>query len=89
VKSATTQVADQITLMGSLTGVSATTKTSLVGKLNDIQTSLAAGQINTACNQLGAYVNQIMALQGKQQIKSLDATMLLTNANRIMSVLGC
>jgi hypothetical protein len=89
VKSATTQVADQITLVGNLTGVSAATKPSLIAKLNDIETSLAGGQINTACNQLGAYVNQIMALQGKQQITQSAATQLVNNANRIMSVLGC
>jgi hypothetical protein len=60
-----------------------------MGKLTDIQTSLAAGQVNTACNQLVAYVNQITALQGKKQVTQSAATQLINNADRIMAVLGC
>jgi len=89
VKGASAQVSDQITLVQSLSGTSAMIKTSLIDKLNAIQASLNAGQTTDACNQLGAYINQITGLQGKKQISQADATLLINNAKQIRAVLGC
>lgn len=47
-----------------------------------------AGAIGTACNQLGAFVNEVNAQTGKA-ITSADAAALLELATRIRAVLGC
>jgi hypothetical protein len=89
VKDASTQVADQKALIQGMAGVSAGTKASLIDQLGEIEASIEAGEIKTACNQLDAYISQIEALQGKKQIAKQDASLLIANANRIKSVLGC
>lgn len=64
---------------------------SLDAKLNAALAALdaaRAGAIGTACNQLGAFANEVNAQTGKA-ITSADAAALLGLAMRIRAVLGC
>lgn len=46
------------------------------------------GNTGTACNQLGAFINQVQAQAGKQ-LTSVQAIQLILSATQIRSVLGC
>jgi hypothetical protein len=51
-------------------------------------TNLNGGSITAACNQLGAFVNQVRAQTGKQLAPG-QATTLIAQATRIMGGLAC
>jgi hypothetical protein len=57
-------------------------------KLNNVQKALSDGNTNNACGQLGAFINQVRAKSGKDLTQE-QAAMLIMNASRIQSVIGC
>jgi hypothetical protein len=64
---------------------------SLDAKLLAAQSSLAAAKkndLNTACNQIGAFINSVSAQSGNQ-ITASQASQLVGQANLIMSALMC
>jgi hypothetical protein len=61
---------------------------SLTAKLNSVIASLAAGATNAACNQLNAFINEVMAQSGKK-ITTSDAKFLIDQAQQIRAVLAC
>ncbi|CAA9575274.1 MAG: hypothetical protein AVDCRST_MAG49-4093 [uncultured Thermomicrobiales bacterium] len=48
----------------------------------------SAGDLESACGKLGAFINEVGA-QADNQIGAADAQALLTDASRIVAVLGC
>ncbi|HET9400411.1 MAG TPA: hypothetical protein VFO34_05630 [Candidatus Acidoferrales bacterium] len=64
---------------------------SLDAKLAAAQASLAAAKnndLNTACNQIGAFINAVSAQSGRQ-ITVTQATQLIGQVNNVSSVLTC
>jgi hypothetical protein len=62
--------------------------TSLDAKLRAAQASLAAGHIITTCNQINAFINEVMAQSGKK-LTVTQANQLVAQANIIKTGLGC
>jgi len=61
---------------------------SLTAKLNSVLASLAAGATTAACNQLNAFINEVMAQSG-HKITTSDANFLIDQAQQIRAVLAC
>ena len=61
---------------------------SYVAKLESIADSIAAGDIQDACNQLGAFENEVNAQTGKK-LTQTEADALLTAVSEIKTTLGC
>ena len=51
--------------------------------------ALQANSITTACNKLGAFVNEVQAQSGKEVITIVQANQLMAAANLIRVSLGC
>jgi hypothetical protein len=83
VKGATEQLAD---LLAALTNVRP--GTSLADKIRQVQAYAAANDLPDACSTLTAFVKEATAQSGKT-LSSDQATTLITNAQRIKTVLGC
>lgn len=64
------------------------TETSLLAKLDAAMAALAAGDTKTACNNLGAFINEVQAQSGKK-IPAPDADALIKLAEQIKTGLGC
>jgi probable HAF family extracellular repeat protein len=64
------------------------TENSLLTKLEHAQEVLAAGDIATACNLLGAFINETSAQSGKK-IDAADAAELIDRAEEIRAAIGC
>src|SRR2546428_921641 len=62
--------------------------TSLTAKLNAALAAVNAGDVATACTKLQDFINETRAQAGKM-IPMTDATLLVTEAERIRAVLGC
>jgi hypothetical protein len=62
--------------------------TSLIDKVTTAQTSLAAGDVASTCIALTGFSNQVKAHAGKT-IPAATASMLLTDAATIKTLLGC
>jgi hypothetical protein len=62
--------------------------TSLVDKLQAVQTAIAANDTSGACGTLQAFIHEVQAQSGKH-LTSDQAAQLITAANRIRAVLGC
>lgn len=63
-------------------------KSSLLASLDAAQSSLARGDVATACNQLSAFINKTSAQSGKA-ISATLASQLIDAARRERVVLGC
>ena len=61
---------------------------SLPAKVRSIRSSLAAGDLDAACGQLGAFVNELQA-QAAKSVPEPKAQELIAAATRIRAVLGC
>jgi len=61
---------------------------SLIEKLGAAQNSLGAGNQTAACNQLGAFINEVSAQSGKQ-LTADPADQLIGSAQEIRNALGC
>jgi len=61
---------------------------SLIEKLGAAQSSLGAGNQTAACNQLGAFVNEVNAQSGKQ-LTADQADQLIGSAQEIRNALSC
>lgn len=61
---------------------------SLVKKLEHAQDAIDAGDINRACNQLSAFINEVEAQAGKK-LTQAQADQLIADANAIKTALGC
>ncbi len=77
-------------LVGTIQGLNlpAGTATSLLAKLSAVLQSIALGDTVTACNQLGAFINEVHAQSGKK-ISAADAAALIATASQIRATLGC
>jgi beta propeller repeat protein len=87
---ATAQLASLAGLINSL-NLKRGIENSLDAKLNAALAALdaaRAGATGTACNVLGAFINEVNAQTGKA-ITAVDASLLLAVAQQIRSVLGC
>jgi len=62
--------------------------TSLIAKLQNAQSSLAAGNTTAACNQLGAYINEAQAQSGKS-LTADQASQLVAATRLIQTSLKC
>jgi len=56
--------------------------------LQNVLSSLSAGNTGAACNQLGAFINQVQAQSGKK-LTIPEANQLLRSATNAMAALGC
>lgn len=63
-------------------------ESSLIAKLQNAIASAEAGNFTSACSQLHAFVNQVIAQSGNQ-IPTPQASQLLTVANQLRVSLGC
>ncbi len=63
-------------------------ESSLIEKLGAAQSSLGAGNLTAACNQLGALINELSAQSGKQ-LTADQAGQLIGYAQEIRNALGC
>ena len=61
---------------------------SLIVKLEDAQQELEAGNIAGACDDLGAFINQVQAQAGKK-LTTDQANQLVAAASEIRALLGC
>lgn len=61
---------------------------SLLVKLQAALSALAAGDTTTACNNLGAFINEVQAQSGKK-IPAQDAADLIKKAEELKKALGC
>jgi hypothetical protein len=62
--------------------------TSLAGKVQQAQTSLAAGDVADTCGTLGGFIHEVQAQAGKS-ISNAQAQQLVDMATRIQAVVGC
>jgi HYR domain len=65
------------------------TTTALNTKLQEAEDAIAAGDIATACGDLGAFINQVDAQADKKRLTRAQADQLTAEAQRIRQVLGC
>jgi HYR domain len=63
--------------------------TALNTKLLEAEAAIAAGDIATACGDLGAFINQVDAQVDKKRLSRVQADQLTAEALRIQRVLGC
>lgn len=63
--------------------------TSLIVKLNAASASLERGQPHVACNQLGAFINELNALMQAGQLPASEGQPFVDEANAISIQLGC
>ena len=61
----------------------------LVDKLDKIALKLAAGNTRPACNQLGAFINQVQAFRNNGSLTSAAAQSLIDQAQVVRNNLGC
>jgi uncharacterized repeat protein (TIGR01451 family) len=64
-------------------------ETSLVTKLDGAEQKVAAGRIRPACNELGAFVNEVQDLAARGELTTAQATLLIDQAGLIRSVIPC
>jgi virginiamycin B lyase len=64
------------------------TERSLLAKLENAQRKVDAGQIAVACNDLGAYLNEVRAQNGKK-LEAAYAQDLIDTAGAVQDALGC
>jgi hypothetical protein len=62
--------------------------TSLADKVALARSDLAAGDIASTCNTLSGFIQEVKA-QADKMIPAATASMLITDAQRIQTVLGC
>ena len=65
------------------------TTTALNTKLQEAEAAIAAGDIATACGDLGAFINQVDAQAEKKRLTRAQADQMTADALRIQQVLGC
>ena len=64
------------------------TENSLTVKLENALSAVEAGDVESACDLLGAFINQVEAQTGKK-IPAADAVILIEDATSILEMLGC
>lgn len=64
------------------------TENSLIVKLENALSALEDGDVESACNLLGAFIHQVEAQAGKK-IPASDAASLIEEATSIRAMLGC
>jgi uncharacterized repeat protein (TIGR01451 family) len=64
-------------------------ETSLVTKLHGAEQKVAADRIRPACNELGAFVNEVQDLAAGGELTTAQATLLIDQAGLIRSVIPC
>jgi hypothetical protein len=64
-------------------------KNSLISKLNAASDAINRGNLTAACNQLGAFINEVNALVQSQQLDQTIGQGLLGDAQAIQGALGC
>ncbi|PWT94311.1 MAG: hypothetical protein C5B55_02930 [Blastocatellia bacterium] len=62
---------------------------SLIVKLEAAQASIASGNSNAACNQVGAFINEVDALIKSGRLTSAQGLQLIGEAETILGGLGC
>ena len=70
-------------------GLSSGAANSLTSKLNAALSSASSGNPTAACNQLGAFINEVNAAAKTNKISSADAATLIGQANGLRAALGC
>jgi len=81
------QIAGLIALVQSL-GLHPGTANSLIVKLQAAASALDRGNLQAACGNLGAFLNEVNAQEGKK-LTAAQADLLIAEATRIRAVLGC
>ncbi|MDH5265210.1 MAG: HYR domain-containing protein, partial [Betaproteobacteria bacterium] len=84
---ATEQIADLIDLVYSF-NLRRGIENSLDAKLRNLLSAAGAGNVTTACNLLGAFINEVQAQSGKA-ITTVQANQLISAANQARAALGC
>lgn len=84
---ATEQIADLIDLVNSF-NLRQGIENSLDAKLRNLLSAAGAGNVTTACNLLGAFINEVQAQSGKA-ITTVQANQLISAANQAKAALGC
>ncbi len=81
------QINGLITLVQGL-GLPSGTANSLIVKLQAAASALDRGNLQAACGNLGAFLNEVNAQTGKK-LMAAQADLLIAEATRIRAVLGC
>ena len=87
VKGAAEQIRSNIALVQRL-GLQSGTANSLSAKLQASKSGLDRGNLEAACGNLGAILNEVNAQTGKK-LTAVQAGLLIAEATRIRAVLGC
>ena len=69
-------------------GLQSGTANSLIVKLQGAASALDRGNIEAACDNLGAFLNEVNAQSGKK-LTAAQADLLIAEATRLRAVLGC
>ena len=81
------QINGLVALVQSL-GLPPETANSLIVNLQGAASALDRGNIQAACGNLGAFLNEVKAQEGKK-LTAAQAGLLIAEATRIRAVLGC
>ena len=87
VKGAAEQLTDLVTIVNNLP-LNQGNVNSLLSKLNQALASVSGENTGSACNTLGAFINEVTTKRGTQ-ISASDADLLIAKATQIGAVLGC
>jgi hypothetical protein len=82
------KVDDLISLISGL-GIPSGAGQSFKSKLDAVKKAIAAGDIETACSLLNAFINEVTAQQGKKKLTGAQAAQLISEATEIKTLLGC
>jgi hypothetical protein len=88
VKGGGTQLTELQNEVNKLTAVDSSTLKNLTSILANAQKAVAKKDLPSACDKLASFVSQVRAQSGKT-IPASTADVLITDARRIMAVLGC
>jgi hypothetical protein len=64
-------------------------KNSLIVKLENAATSFASGNISSGCARLGAFMNEVAAVEQSGQLDPVTAATLLSGAQAVKTASGC
>jgi hypothetical protein len=88
VKDASGLLGDLIATVPGLPGLNGGQKNALLAKLQAALNSIASSNTNAACNQLGAFINQVQALLGNG-LSQGEVDLLVGMAKLIKQSVGC
>jgi len=82
------QISTLIEAVRALSALNTGQQNSLISKLNAALQSVERGNVNAACGQLGAFVNEVNAL-ARTSLDTVTANSLISRSEAIRATLGC